>query len=53
MVQNQQAATEKYVSYNMGIVEFKEAGTHTLTALLVEGNRNTSSLKSMLVKPTN
>ncbi|KQC29576.1 alpha-L-fucosidase [Flagellimonas eckloniae] len=53
VVQNQQAATEKYVSYNMGIVEFKGAGTHTLTASLVEGNRNTSSLKSMLLKPTN
>ena len=51
MVQNQQAATEKYVKYNMGILEFKTAGKHTISVSLVEGNPETSSLKSMVIKP--
>jgi len=50
-VQNQQAATEKYVYYKMGIVEFKEAGEHTLSVSLVEGDSETSSLKSVKIKP--
>ncbi|MDO6425047.1 hypothetical protein, partial [Saccharophagus degradans] len=37
IVQNQQAATEKYVYYNMGILEFKTAGKHSITTRLVEG----------------
>ncbi|GAA3623576.1 alpha-L-fucosidase [Flavivirga jejuensis] len=53
MIQNQQAATEKYVFYNMGILEFKTAGTHTITTSLVEGNKKTSSLKSLSLKPIN
>ncbi|MDW5290120.1 alpha-L-fucosidase [Formosa sp. PL04] len=51
MVQNQQGATEKYVFYNMGILEFKTAGKHTITTSLVEGDRETSSLKSLALKP--
>lgn len=51
MVQNQQAATEKYVSYPMGILEFKTAGKHTISVSLVEGNPETSSLKSVTIKP--
>jgi len=51
MVQNQQAATEKYQFYNMGIVEFKTAGKHTVTVSLVEGDPKTSSLKAVLIKP--
>ncbi|WP_299668815.1 alpha-L-fucosidase [uncultured Polaribacter sp.] len=50
-VQNQQAATEKYVNYNMGILEFKKPGKHTISVSLVDGNKKTSSLKSMLLKP--
>ena len=53
LVQNQQAATEKYVLYNMGILEFKTPGKHTITTSLIEGNRKTSSLKSLLLKPIN
>ena len=53
MVQNQQAATEKYQQYHMGIVEFKTAGTHKIAVSLVEGNPETSSLKSVVVRPTN
>ncbi len=53
MVQNQQAATEKYVAYHMGILEFKTAGKHTISVSLVEGNTETSSLKSVVIKPIN
>ena len=51
MVQNQQAATEKYVSYPMGILEFKKAGIHTITVSLVEGDKNSSSLEAVLIRP--
>ena len=51
VVQNQQAATPKYVNYNMGIIEFKTAGQHTISVSLVEGNPETSSLKSAVIKP--
>ena len=51
MVQNQQAATEKYQNYAMGILEFKKAGKHNITVSLVEGNRESSSLESMIIYP--
>jgi len=51
IVQNQQAATEKYQPYVMGILEFKTAGEHTISVSLVEGNPQTSSLKAAVVKP--
>ncbi len=51
LVQNQQAATEKYQMYPMGIIEFKTAGKHTVTVSLVEGNPEISSLKSIVFKP--
>ncbi len=51
LVQNQQAATGKYQYYNMGIVEFKTAGKHTVTVSLVEGDPKTSSLKAVLIQP--
>lgn len=50
-VQNQQGATEKYVYYPMGILEFKTAGIHTITVSLVEGDVKTSSLKGFKLKP--
>ena len=53
MIQNQQAATEKYVYYPMGIMEFKTAGKHSISTSLVEGDKNTSSLKSLVLKPIN
>lgn len=52
-VQNQQAATEKYIYYKMGILEFKTAGKHTITTTLVEGDRIKSSLKALKLKPIN
>jgi alpha-L-fucosidase len=52
MVQNQQPATDKYVDYPMGILEFKTAGKHTITVNLVEGNPATSSLESLKIFPT-
>jgi alpha-L-fucosidase len=51
VVQNQQAATEKYQSYSMGILEFKKPGKHTISVSLVEGDPETSSLKSIIIKP--
>jgi len=51
MIQNQQAATRKYQNYAMGILEFKTAGKHTISVSLIEGNPETSSLKSLTIKP--
>jgi alpha-L-fucosidase len=51
MIQNQQAATEKYDQYVMGILEFKTAGKHTISVSLVDGNPETSSLKAVILKP--
>lgn len=50
-MQNQQAATEKYQVYPMGILEFKAAGTHKVAVSLVEGDPETSSLESILIRP--
>ncbi|MEP1486817.1 MAG: alpha-L-fucosidase [Algibacter sp.] len=50
-IQNQQAATEKYINYNMGILEFKKPGKHTISVSLVEGDKTTSSLKSIVLIP--
>jgi alpha-L-fucosidase len=51
VVQNQQAATEKYCDYPMGILEFKKAGKHTIKVSLVEGDPETSSLESVYIYP--
>jgi alpha-L-fucosidase len=53
VVQNQQAATEKYRDYPMGILEFKKAGKHTINVSLVEGDSETSSLESVYIYPVN
>ncbi len=50
-VQNEQAATEKYVSYPMGILQFKTTGMHTISVSLVEGDNKTSSFKSVRIRP--
>jgi alpha-L-fucosidase len=51
MVQNQQAATDKYDYRRMGIIEFKTPGNHIIKTSLVEGNPKTSSLKSIVFRP--
>lgn len=51
VVQNQQAATEKYRDYPMGILEFKKPGKHTVLVSLVEGDPETSSLESVHIYP--
>ncbi|MCP4313344.1 MAG: alpha-L-fucosidase [Bacteroidetes bacterium] len=51
MIQNQQAATEKYQYYPMGIIEFKTTGKHSVSVSLVEGNRETSSLEAIKIRP--
>ncbi len=52
-VQNQQAATEKFQYYPMGIIEFKSGGKHSILVSLVDGNRETSSLEAVRVRPIN
>ncbi|MBT3294862.1 MAG: alpha-L-fucosidase [Verrucomicrobia bacterium] len=50
-LQNQQAATEKYVAYPMGVLEFRSAGPHTITAALVEGDATSSRLQAVELHP--
>jgi alpha-L-fucosidase len=51
IVQNQQAATGKYQKYPMGIVTFSRPGKHTITLSLVDGDKSSSSLKSIAIAP--
>jgi len=51
MIQNQQAATEKYATYPIGIIEFKKSGKKTISVSLVDGNKYNSSLNSITLKP--
>jgi len=51
MIQNQQAATEKYQNYPMGIIEFKTPGKHAISLSLIEGDKKTTSLESAIIKP--
>jgi len=53
VVQNQQPSTEKYNTYPMGILSFKQAGKHTVTVSLLEGDPVSSSLESVVIKPIN
>lgn len=53
LLQNQQAATEKYNNYRMGIIEFKTAGKHTISVSLVEGDPQTASLDAAKISPIN
>jgi alpha-L-fucosidase len=52
-VQNQQAATEKYHNYPMGILQFKKTGKHVINVSLIEGDPETSSLESVYIYPVN
>lgn len=51
LVQNQQAATEKYVDYPYGILHFRKPGKHTLAISLVEGDPGLTSLESVTITP--
>jgi alpha-L-fucosidase len=51
IIQNQQAATEKYQNYPMGILEFKTSGKHAISVNLVEGDNETTSLESVVLTP--
>lgn len=50
-IQNQQPATLKYAEYPLGVIKFNSAGKHSLSVMLVEGNRETSSLASVHLHP--
>jgi alpha-L-fucosidase len=52
-IQNQQPATTGYHINPFGIINFKEAGTHTISVRLVDGNRKLSSLQSLILTPVN
>ncbi|MCC5928653.1 MAG: alpha-L-fucosidase [Cyclobacteriaceae bacterium] len=52
-VQNQQASTEKYHQYAMGILEFKKPGKHVINVSLVEGDPEASSLEAIILYPIN
>lgn len=49
-VQNQQPATSQFQNYRMGILQFKNAGSHTIEVKLVEGD-NSTGLESVLISP--
>ena len=51
MIQNQQAATDKYATYPIGIIEFKKSGKQTISVSLIDGDKNSSSLNSIIFKP--
>jgi alpha-L-fucosidase len=51
LLQNQQGATGKYSTYPMGIIGFKKPGKHVVSVSLVSGNRETSSLESLVITP--
>ena len=51
IVQNEQAATDKYDYRRMGIIEFKKAGNHAVKISLEQGDSKTSSLKSIVFRP--
>jgi alpha-L-fucosidase len=49
-VQDQQAATQKYQTWPIGVLEFATGGRHVVTATLVEGNREDTSLEFIHVQ---
>ena len=51
LIQNQQGATSKYAAYPMGVFKFHTAGQHTISVSLVDGNRDTSSLSNVTLRP--
>ena len=48
-----QAGTSGYHTYPFGLFEFKKPGKHSISVHLVEGDRETSSLKSIRLIPVN
>ena len=50
-LRNQQAGTSGYHTYPFGLFEFKTPGKHRISVHLVEGDRETSSLKSIRLSP--
>jgi alpha-L-fucosidase len=49
MIQNQQAATTQYQAYPMGVLEIRKAGVHKIEVSLVDGDRATASLESLVL----
>ncbi|GGZ37557.1 hypothetical protein GCM10007049_33470 [Echinicola pacifica] len=51
LVQNQQNSSEVYAYFEMGLLKFDQAGKHTLTVSLIDGDRESASLKEMRLTP--
>ena len=51
VIRNQQAASPVYHTYPIGIIRFEQPGNHTVSVSLVDGNPETSSLKSIHFTP--
>ncbi len=51
LVQNQQAATEKYQRYSLGMIPFDKPGKHMISVSLEEGDSKETSLKADIVSP--
>jgi alpha-L-fucosidase len=49
VIQNQQAATSQYQAYPMGVFEIRKAGARKIDVALVDGDRDDSSLESMVM----
>ena len=52
-LQNQQAGTSGYHTYPFGILSFKTLGKHSITVSLVDGDPESTSLKSIGLAPVN
>lgn len=51
MVQNQQNSSEVYNYYEMGLLKFDKPGKHTVSVSLMEGDRESASLKEIRFTP--
>ncbi|MRI01302.1 alpha-L-fucosidase [Kriegella sp. EG-1] len=51
IVQNQQNSSSVYQYYEMGLIKFKEPGSHSLTVKLVGGKNKNASLKEIRLTP--
>jgi len=51
LVQNQQNSSHIYNFFEMGLLEFKKSGKHTITVKFIEGDNKSASLKTIKLTP--
>ena len=51
LVQNQQNSSHIYSFFEMGLLEFKKPGKHTITVKFIEGDNKSASLKTIKLTP--